>query len=91
MAELKVNVPAGVDADKIARGLELLAKADAAKAKEKAKMQDPAYKAKMQLAGQKTLAYQKLMIEKAKKAGIQVSTIEVETYLKAQSDAKAKK
>ena len=83
MAELKVNVAAGVDADKIARGLALLEKADAAKAKEKAKMQDPAYKAKMQLAGQKVLAYQKLMLEKAKKAGITVSTEEVEKYLAA--------
>ena len=90
MGKLTIAVPEGssISQEDIQKGLAMLAKAKDQKAKDKVKMQDPAYKAKMQKAGQKALAYQRLMIAKAKKAGITVTTEEIEADLAAKAAAK---
>jgi len=64
------------------RALVLLEREKAMKAKDKARMADPVYRAKVAEASKKATARMALTLQKAKAAGITVSDAEVETYLK---------
>ena len=63
------------------RALALLLREKENKAKEKARMSDPTYKAKVQEASRKATAKTAILVAKAKAAGITVTDKEVDDYL----------
>lgn len=63
------------------RALMLLQREKENKAKEKIRMSDPAYKAKMQEASKRATARTNLFVAKAKAQGITVTDAEIDTYL----------
>jgi histidinol dehydrogenase len=63
------------------RAIALLQREKDNKAKEKARMADPAYKAKVKEAGQRASAKNALMLGKAVAAGITVTKEEIDHYL----------
>lgn len=63
------------------RALALLLREKEKKAKEKARMSDPAYKEKVQAAAKRSAARQTILIAKAKAQGIVVTDAEVDDYI----------